>query len=98
MNKQFFAVKIIPSRADFAQTMTDDEKNIMGQHAMYWKDRMEKGMVYAFGPVFDPKGAYGFGIITAETTEQVEDFVKNDPATQIHAFEYYPMMAIVKGE
>ena len=35
MNKKFFALRLNPSRADFIQTMTEEEKSIMQQHGAY---------------------------------------------------------------
>ena len=95
MNKKFFAVKLLPPRADFAQTMTDDERTIMQEHAAYWKSYMDKGMVHVFGPVLDPKGVYGFGVVSVDNEEQLKEFIDNDPSLKINAVEYYPMMAVV---
>ena len=95
MNKNFYAVKLLPSRPDFAQTMTDEEKEIMGEHAAYWTTHMSKGMVHVFGPVFDPNGVYGLGIVSAEDEDQLKTFIDNDPALKINKVEYYPMMAMV---
>ena len=95
MNKKFFAVKLIPPRADFAQTMTDDERTIMQEHAAYWKLYMDKGMVHVFGPVLDPKGVYGFGVVSVDDEEQLKEFINNDPSLKINGVEYYPMMAVV---
>jgi uncharacterized protein YciI len=95
MDKKYFALKLLPGRPDFAQTMTEDEKTIMQQHVAYWKDYMDKGMVVVFGPVFDPKGVFGLGILAVDTEEQVNEFIEQDPAAKINTYEYYPMMAIV---
>jgi uncharacterized protein YciI len=75
--------------------MTDEEKGIMQQHALYWKAHMDKGNVPAFGPVMDPKGIYGFGIVAAEDEAELKAFIDKDPALQINTVEYYPMMAMV---
>ncbi|MGN6179044.1 MAG: hypothetical protein ACTHNW_07675 [Mucilaginibacter sp.] len=40
--------------------MTPEERAIMQQHVVYWKDLMNKGTVIAFGPVLDPVGTYGW--------------------------------------
>ena len=95
MNKKFFAVKLLPPRPDFAQTMTEDERTIMQEHAAYWKSYMDKGMVRVFGPVLDPKGVYGFGVVSVDDEEQLKEFINNDPSLKINAVEYYPMMAVV---
>ena len=41
---------------------------------------MNKVSVIAFGPVINPNGVYGLGIIEVDTVEQVNDLITNDPA------------------
>ncbi|MGH2566251.1 MAG: YciI family protein, partial [Ginsengibacter sp.] len=62
---------------------------------VYWKDYMSKGMVIVFGPVMDPKGTYGMGIIEADNEEQVKKFNEGDPASKINNYEFYPMRAVL---
>ena len=95
MNKKYFALKLNPSRPDFAQTMTDEERSIMQRHVAYWQDLMRKGKVIVFGPVLDPKAAYGFGVISADDEQEVKDFIAGDPAGRVNRYEYYPMLAVV---
>lgn len=97
MEKRYFALKLIPRRPDFIATMTEDEKNIMQQHKAYWQDYMNKGMVLVFGPVLDPAGAYGLGIVAVQNEEQVKEFISSDPAATINQYEYHPMMAVIPG-
>jgi hypothetical protein len=59
--------------------MTDDERTIMQEHAAYWKSYMDKGMVHVFGPVLDPKGVYGFGVVSVDDEQQLKEFINNDP-------------------
>jgi uncharacterized protein YciI len=66
----------------------------MQQHVAYWNDLMTKGMVLVFGPVLDPKGVYGLGIVEVDTEEQVKTFTDNDPAAKINRYEVFPMRAI----
>jgi uncharacterized protein len=95
MEKKYFVLHLLPSRPDFAQTMTDDERAIMMKHISYWTEIMNQGKVLAFGPVLDPKAAYGLGIVAVENEREVEDFILNDPAGKINKYEYFPMKAIV---
>ena len=88
-------LKLIAPRPTFAQDMTDEERSIMIQHAQYWRGLMNDGYVLAFGPVLDPKGVYGLGIIEADSAEQVNGFMAKDPATTINTYEVWPMMAVV---
>jgi uncharacterized protein YciI len=98
MDKKYFALKLIPSRPDFAQTMTDTERGIMNQHVAYWKKYMDEGIAIVFGPVLDPKGVYGFGIVSVDDEGQVTEIIRNDPAAAINSYEYYPMLAIVAAK
>src|SRR5258706_14532556 len=91
--KKHFMLKLNPCRPTFAQDMTKEERDIMQQHFVYWKDLMQKEFVLVFGPVMDAKGAYGLGIIEAEE-EEVKTFIANDPASKINNYEYFEMRAV----
>jgi uncharacterized protein YciI len=94
MNKKYFAIKLIPSRPTFAQDMTPEERAIMQEHVAYWKPYMDNGIMLVLGPVLDPKGAYGFGIVAVDDESEVVTLTQNDPATRINTYEYYPMFAV----
>ena len=93
-----YFLKLNPCRPTFAQDMTDAERVIMQQHVAYWEDLMSKGMVVVYGPVFDPNGAYGIGVVEADDEGRLKELIKNDPATTINNYEYYQMRAIVPGK
>jgi hypothetical protein len=95
MEKQYYAVYLNPSRLDFAMTMTDHERAIMVQHVAYWTELLKMGKVYAFGPVIDPKGIYGLGVVAVDSEQELKDMIANDPAEKINKFEYFPMKAVV---
>ena len=65
------------------------------QHVEYWKVLTEKGFAIVYGPVFDPNGGYGVGIIEVENDEQLHELTRNDPAAKINTYEIYPMRAVV---
>ena len=96
MDKVYFVLKLIPPRPTFQKDMTHEERAIMIQHVAYWDVLMEKGFVIAFGPVIDPSGTYGLGIVEVDNEEQVKEFIIHDPATQIGHYEIYPMYAKVR--
>ena len=96
MPKSYFALYLLPSRPDFAMTMTDEERSIMMEHVGYWTNLLNQGKVIAFGPVMDPKAVYGLGIISVDSEDEVKTFIANDPAARINRYEYFPMRAIVK--
>jgi len=55
---------------------------------------MNKGMVIAFGPVLDPKGGYGLGVVEVENEQQMKDMIASDPANGLNEYEYYLMKAV----
>ena len=89
-----YFLKLNPRRPTFAQDMTDEERAIMQQHVAYWSVLMDKGQVVVFGPVFDPKGTYGMGVVEVENEEQLRELTSNDPAASINIYEYWPMRAV----
>jgi uncharacterized protein len=56
---------------------------------------MNKGMVHVFGPVFDPKGAYGLGIVSADSEEELNAFLNNDPSLAFNTIEFHEMRAVM---
>lgn len=93
--KKYFALRLLPNRPDFAQTMTPDERAIMLQHVAYWKVFLDEGKVLAYGPVLDPAGTYGLGIVCVDDEEEVKEMIAADPAATINKYEYHPMLAVV---
>lgn len=94
MNKKHFVIHLLPPRADFAQTMTDEERGLMQAHVDYWKKHMQEGTMLVFGPVLHPKGSYGLGIVATDSEESLQDLLRNDPASQLGQYEAFPMMAV----
>jgi hypothetical protein len=76
-----FLFRLIPPRADFAFTMTDDERAAMIAHVGYWSDLVARGEAVAFGPVADPEGPYGIGIILAPDMGAAQRLRDGDPVT-----------------
>jgi uncharacterized protein len=95
MNRQFYVLHLLPSRPDFAMTMTDEERAIMEQHVAFWTELLKQGKVYAFGPVMDPTGIYGLGVVGVDNEQELKNMIENDPAGKINKYEYFPMKAVV---
>jgi uncharacterized protein len=92
---KYYFMKLNPPRPTFSQDMSPEERGIMQRHVAYWTDKMEKGLVLVFGPVLDPKGTYGVGVVAVESETQRDELVANDPANGLNRYEFYPMMAVV---
>ena len=67
-------------------------------HFGYWTGLAEQGKALAFGPVDDPSGVYGIGIVLAEHQAEAEALRDRDPALlSPHGFrtEIAPMSSLV---
>jgi len=96
MSKTHYMLKLVPNRPTFAQDMTDAERAIMMDHIAYWKKYLDDGTMIVFGPVFDPAGTYGLGIIAVDSEEQAKQLMAGDPASSINTYVYHPMRAVMK--
>ena len=93
-----FVFRLLPPRSDFPLTMTEGERATMTQHVAYWSELARQGTVLAFGPVNDPRGPYGIGIILVDDLEAAESLRDRDPAvTSPYGFrtEIAPMLSLV---
>ena len=93
-----FVVKLIAPRPTFAFDMSADERTMMMQHAGYWAGLAKGGSVLAYGPVADPVGAYGIGIIVAADLAAVEAMRDSDPAILSglgFSYDIAPMLRLV---
>jgi hypothetical protein len=94
-----FFYKLVPPRPTFAQDMTAEEAAMMGQHAAYWKGRIEAGLtVFALGPVADPAGVFGIGVMEVESEAVAHELARNDPAIAQARFGFrYEMHPMPRG-
>jgi uncharacterized protein YciI len=93
-----FVFRLIPPRPEFAFDMSSDERATMMEHVAYWSTLAEQGKALAFGPVNDPNGPYGIGIVIAESQSEAESLRDEDPALKsAHGFrtEIAPMLHLV---
>jgi uncharacterized protein YciI len=91
---KYFFYKLNPPRPTFPADITPDEGKLMQAHSAYWSEQMTKGRVVAIGPVADPKGTYGVGLIRLKDDADPSFLVANDPAILAKAgftTEVYPM-------
>ncbi len=96
--KHFF-IKLIPPRSTFHMDMSDSERVLMQEHAVYLKNLQDRGVVPVYGPVLDPRGAWGLGIVEAESEQTARAFMDNDPTVKAHlnTYEIAPMNAVMKN-
>lgn len=97
----YFFYKLISPRPTFPADITPAEAELMQRHGAYWRGWMETGRVIALGPVADPKGTFGVGIIRLEEGEDPQSFATNDPVVAagvgFHC-EIHPMPSVMMPE
>lgn len=95
-----FVLHYPPVRPTFPVDITEEEKEIMNKHIAYWTNLMNQGHVLVFGPVLDPKGVYGLGIVEADREDRIREYIKDDPAVQagLMRTEFHLMNAVVPAK
>jgi uncharacterized protein YciI len=73
--------------------ITDAEAAIMEQHFAYWSRFEQRGIVVVLGPVLDPSGTWGLGVIAADDQNGISALGAEDPAVKsgMSTFEVYAM-------
>jgi uncharacterized protein len=74
-----FVFRLKAPRPDFALTMTDEEREIMGRHAAYWQPLVDEGRMVVFGPVLDGTGSWGLGVVESDDEDEIRAFAAGDP-------------------
>jgi uncharacterized protein YciI len=99
VSETLFLFRLIPPRADFAQTMTPDETHAMAGHSDYWQRLLAEGNVVVYGPVADPEGVWGMGVLRAANRAQVIEIGDNDPSVLagVNTFEVLEIMGGLTG-
>jgi uncharacterized protein YciI len=85
--------RLIAPRTTYHLDMSDAERALMTQHIDYWKALTETGTSLLFGPVFDPKGAFGMAVIEVSSEDEAHDLSQKDPviAAGVCTYELIPM-------
>lgn len=93
--------RLLGPRPTFPMDITDDERALMAEHGAYWRQRMAEGKVVVFGPVLDPKGVWGLGVMRVRDEAELQALTNADPvilANRGFRYESLPMMAAVLPE
>lgn len=92
--QKYFLFRLLPPRTSFIQDLTADERALMRVHSVYWRGKLAEGKIIAFGPVADPAGSWGMGLLRVSDPSEVEGLTANDPvmlADKGFRFEVLPM-------
>lgn len=74
-------IRLVP-RPTFLKDMTEDEKKVMEQHYVYWKDLFDKGVCVFGGPVLDPNGVFGVLVARAASEDEARALAAADPSVK----------------
>jgi uncharacterized protein YndB with AHSA1/START domain len=77
---RYFFCRLLPPRPSFAMDMSAEEAEVMKSHALYWRGLLARGTAVVFGPVADPQGAWGMGVLRAADEAEVKRLQAEDPA------------------
>lgn len=97
-SERFFFVRLVSPRSTFMQDMTESERAVMKEHGEYWRGQLAAGKVIVFGPVADPKGPWGLGVLRVQDPAEIATFEAEDPATKKipgMRYEVLPMVTAV---
>jgi uncharacterized protein YciI len=90
-----FVLRLIAPRPNFAQTLTNAEREIMSRHAAHWGPYLDRGEMVVFGPVLTEDDSYGLAVVETEDEQALREFAAQDPVvtTRTAAFELGRMAA-----
>ena len=91
-----FLIRLIPPRPTFAQDMSEHEREVMGRHAAHWRGLLDRGTAVAFGPVLDPAGSWGLGLLDLAVQDEAVKVAASDPAvlSGVCTYELLPMQLV----
>jgi uncharacterized protein len=74
--------------------MTPDEQRAMAEHQEYWQQLLRDGRVVVYGPVADPEGVWGMGVLRAADRAEVLAIAERDPSVVagVNTFEVFEIM------
>ena len=91
-----FLYRLLPPRPSFPQDMSPEETDVMNRHLGYWQDLLDRKVALAFGPVLDPEGTWGLGLLDLDDEQAARAVGEDDPAVQSGTctYEVVPMQLV----
>jgi uncharacterized protein len=74
-----FVLRLIAPRPNFAETMTDSEREVMNRHAAHWRPYLKRGEIVVFGPVLTDDDSYGLAVVETDDEQALREFAAQDP-------------------
>lgn len=95
---KIFHCRLIPPRPDFALTMSEEERALMGRHADYLREKFREGIMIMAGPVADPAGPWGLLILRAGSEAEARAVTDSDPVAKSgrgFRYEILPLLSVI---
>jgi len=94
----YFLMRLIPPRPTFPADIRPEERELMGMHAQYCKQQLAEGRALVYGPVADPNGTWGLGVLKVTDEAQARAICDADPVIKASAgfrYELAPMISVL---
>jgi uncharacterized protein YciI len=78
----YFHLRLVAPRSTFPFDITESERAAMAKHADFWRGKAKDRVAIAVGPVFDPEGAFGMGVVECENLDAAQAIAKDDPVVK----------------
>jgi uncharacterized protein YndB with AHSA1/START domain len=93
---QHFLLRLIAPRPTFAMDMNAEERELMMRHGAYLTSKLSEGSVLAFGPVMDPQGPWGMGLVRAPDEAAARAITAADPVIVADRGFHYEVMPFAR--
>ncbi len=96
----FFFCRLVAPRPSFPGDMTPAEAAAMQAHVAHWTRFADIGKALAFGPVLDPAGPWGLGLLSVADAAEARAFTEGDPVVTAglgFRYEIHPMPQLSLG-
>jgi uncharacterized protein YndB with AHSA1/START domain len=77
---KYFLFRLIAPRPSFVADMNAEEAAVMRDHSVYWRRHLDTGTAVVFGPVNDPQGPWGLGVVRVPAEADLLALRDADPA------------------
>jgi hypothetical protein len=94
---KYFLCRLTGPRPTFPQDMTPREAEIMRAHTDYCGELLRSGRAVVFGPVADPAGIWGLGVLQLADDADPHDIVANDPVVKADAGFVYQIIPMLQA-
>ncbi|MBR0752517.1 hypothetical protein JQ604_09995 [Bradyrhizobium jicamae] len=94
---KYYVCRLTGPRPTFPQDMTPAEAQIMQAHVAYCGALLRDGKALVFGPVADPAGVWGLGVLQLPDDADPQVIIADDPVTKANAGFSYQVMPMLRA-